>query len=70
MQVFWQSSENVLKMRQWESVLRYFFAIQAKALEILQGGVDLGLLMFLQNICEIPITIEILTLPWQLGQNF
>jgi hypothetical protein len=50
-------------MRQWESVLRYFFAIQAKALEILQGGVDLGLLMFLQNICEIPITIEILTLP-------
>jgi hypothetical protein len=50
-------------MRQWESVLRYFFAIQTKALEILQGGVDLGLLMFLQNICEIPITIEILTLP-------
>jgi hypothetical protein len=50
-------------MRQRESVLRYLFAIQTKALEILQGGVDLGLLMFLQSICEIPITIEILALP-------
>jgi hypothetical protein len=50
-------------MRQWESVLGYLFAIQTKALEMLQGGVDLGLLMFLQNICKIRITIEVLALP-------